>query len=361
MTDAVAPAASAAPALQNSNSSTQAQAQNSQRAPQAPDPKAASGNNPLARPSPDPANKKPTTEPTKASSAAPKDKPEGDTQAEQKEAAAERRRIKVKVDGQEQELDEEEVVRDYQSNKAAQKRFAEAAALRKEAEQIIKNWNGMREQYKSNPELALEHLKGLGVDVDAVARNRAIKKLEWDLMTPQERQAHEDRRFREEHEKRAATEKQTATERAAQEKRERDRTHIGKQIDTHLHQVFTENGYDPSNPIVATIGAHVGMHMMASLRSPEGPIDAREAHRRVLKDSIGVVNYLIKQNQGDPAKLKALFPELFKVSRAASVAEAKRNTPHYGPGNSPQAQTPSKKAEPMTFREAMQKEYGLNF
>ena len=63
----------------------------------------------------------------------------GETQAQ-----TQARLYKVTVDGQEMEVDEDELRRGYAHNKAAAKRMEEAAFTRKEAEQVIR-------LFKDNP------------------------------------------------------------------------------------------------------------------------------------------------------------------------------------------------------------------
>jgi len=67
---------------------------------------------------------------------------------EEKPAEPSGRRIKVKIDDEESELDEDEVIKGYQKAAASTKRFQEAAKLRKEAEEL-------KEQMLKNPFSAL--------------------------------------------------------------------------------------------------------------------------------------------------------------------------------------------------------------
>jgi len=98
--------------------------------------------------------------------------------------------------------------------------------------------------------------------------------------------------------------------------------------------------------------------MLASLRSQEGPINAQEAYRRFMRSHIGITNHFLRRYAPTPEKLKSIYPDLFKMSRAASISEVKPNVPSFAPGRAPQAQK-SSKPEPMTFREKMNKEYGI--
>src|SRR5437870_5570043 len=61
-----------------------------------------------------------------------------------KEKPAEPHQFKVKIDGVEQELTLSELQRGYGSNKAAQKKFAEAAEIQKTSQAIL-------DEFKKNP------------------------------------------------------------------------------------------------------------------------------------------------------------------------------------------------------------------
>ncbi|TXH10006.1 MAG: hypothetical protein E6R04_06535 [Spirochaetes bacterium] len=110
-----------------------------------------------------------------------------DTQAEaasqtaQDEAKAEaKRKLKVKIDGQVHEVDEDEVINDYGKGKAADKKFQEAAALRKEAVAFI-------EALKKDPISVLTNPK-LGVNMREVAETYLLAQLEDEMMDPRDRE-----------------------------------------------------------------------------------------------------------------------------------------------------------------------------
>lgn len=91
------------------------------------------------------------------------------------------RKWKVKVDGQELEVDEDELKRGYQKSKAAQKRFQEAAKLKKQADQIIQS-------LKSAPAKVLEKL---GVDVHKFAEDIILEEIELEKLTPEQKKIRE--------------------------------------------------------------------------------------------------------------------------------------------------------------------------
>ena len=94
------------------------------------------------------------------------------------------RLYKVTVDGQEMEVDEDELRRGYAHNKAAAKRMEEASMTRKEAEQVLRI-------FKENPR---EAFKILGHDARKFAEQLINDDLNEALMSPQEREMRDMKR-----------------------------------------------------------------------------------------------------------------------------------------------------------------------
>jgi hypothetical protein len=89
-----------------------------------------------------------------------------------------KRMYKVTVDGQDMEVDEDELRRGYAHNKAASKRMEEASMTRKEAEQVLRI-------FKENPK---EAFKMLGSDARKFAEQIINDELSEALLSPQERE-----------------------------------------------------------------------------------------------------------------------------------------------------------------------------
>lgn len=92
-----------------------------------------------------------------------------------------KRMFKVKVDDQEVEVDEEELLKGYQSSRASQKRFQEAAAQRKQVEELLKLG-------KSDPARVL---KELGVDLRQFTESQLQEFVADGLLTPEQRELKE--------------------------------------------------------------------------------------------------------------------------------------------------------------------------
>jgi hypothetical protein len=91
------------------------------------------------------------------------------------------RKLKLKLDGAETELPEDEVIRLAQQAKAGQKRFAEAHAIRQQAEEFIR-------RLKSDPASALAD-PNIGIDVKEFARQVVWDEIQEQTLTPEQKQA----------------------------------------------------------------------------------------------------------------------------------------------------------------------------
>lgn len=140
--------------------------------------------------------------PKAPASSAPKD--ETSTQAA-------KRLFKVKIDGQESEVDEDELLRGYQLRQASDKRFKEAMEKQKTVEEIL-------DILKKDPRKALTHPE-IGVDVRNFAESVLAEALEEELMDPKEKELRELRK------KLDAREKE-AKDREENERKTKEEAHI---------------------------------------------------------------------------------------------------------------------------------------
>lgn len=101
------------------------------------------------------------------------------------QAEAERmaRKYKVKVDGNEMEVDESELINNYQLSKAAQQRLQEGMQLRKQSEEFIR-------LLKTDPLKVLSH-PSIGIDAKKWAEEYLISEMKKDAQSPEERQLEE--------------------------------------------------------------------------------------------------------------------------------------------------------------------------
>jgi hypothetical protein len=96
---------------------------------------------------------------------------------------AEIRKMKLKIDGQETEMGEDEVIRYAQQGKAANQRFQEAAKMRKEAEDMVN-------LIKRDPRAVLEDPR-IGINFRELAEQYLSEQLKLEMMTPEQKKYHE--------------------------------------------------------------------------------------------------------------------------------------------------------------------------
>ena len=93
------------------------------------------------------------------------------------------RKYKVRVDGEDQEVGEDELINNYQLRKASDKRFQEGQQGRKQSEEFIR-------LLKTDPAKVLSH-PSVGMDVKKWAEEFLIGEMQRDMMTPEEKQMEE--------------------------------------------------------------------------------------------------------------------------------------------------------------------------
>lgn len=93
------------------------------------------------------------------------------------------KRYKVKVDGEDQEVDEQELIRNYQLRKASDKRFSEGQQMRKQSEEFIR-------LLKTDPKKVLAH-PSIGIDLKNFAEEYLMGELQQEMMSPEEKQLKE--------------------------------------------------------------------------------------------------------------------------------------------------------------------------
>jgi hypothetical protein len=184
------------------------------------------------------------------------------------------RKHKTKVDGKEVELDYDELTRGYGHTKAANARMQEAAEMRKAAEAAQKREKALMDSiygWKQDPTKAFEALEQLGIDVDSISHDRVLKKMAYEMMSEQEREAFDAKRELEKYKAREAKE--------AEERRKQELDTLKQQAATDLEQgilKFLEGNPNKVSPSL------VGRAIDAMIYAAEGgqEISIEEAFNR---------------------------------------------------------------------------------
>jgi hypothetical protein len=134
--------------------------------------------------------------------------------------AATARLFKVKVDGQELEVDEGELLRGYSHNRAASEKMRQASETRALAEQVLSI-------FKTDPKQAFAKL---GVDAKSFAEQVLQEHIEESSLSDEQKELRDLKRFRESIEQKEAREKEEQTTRAEQAFREQVATELQTNI-----------------------------------------------------------------------------------------------------------------------------------
>jgi hypothetical protein len=139
-------------------------------------------------------------------------------------SAAEKKKYKVKIDSEEMEVDEDELVRGYQLRKASDKKFAEANLARKQAEEFVR-------LLKTDPRKVLSH-PSIGIDLKKFAEEYLVEDLQQEMLSP------EQKKLKEYQAKLAKYEEQERTIKADQEKKAQEE--VKKKYQEGYHKQITE-------------------------------------------------------------------------------------------------------------------------
>lgn len=177
------------------------------------------------------------------------DQGQAEAKKEQAKALA---KFKVKVDGQELEVDENELKRSYAHAKAAAKRMEEAAEMRKSYQrqiQIAEGFEKWIDNVKTNPESLFALAEQLGLDVDDIAMRRAAERLKYEYMDDDQRRAYDNdrelRRYKDMEQRQLEAQRQQAEQAYLAKARE--------SVESEFVDFFTEQGVKPTPTMLARI------------------------------------------------------------------------------------------------------------
>lgn len=177
---------------------------------------------------------------------------------------------KLVIDGKEEELDYDDVLSYAQKAKASDKKFSQAAEMRKAVENFMENLQQGQDYDR------LVQIMGEQRAIEW-AEKLLLKKLEYDEMTPEQKRIFElEQRTKsfEEMEKKRKAEEENHQRMAA-------RNQAVQEIDTEIGEALQSLGRRPTPRLVARIAEQ----MLASLSSQDGKrMPANEAMKRVLSE-----------------------------------------------------------------------------
>lgn len=259
---------------------------------------------------------------------------------------AEIRKLKMKIDGKEEEITEEEAIVLAQKGKAADKRFQEAAAKQKEAEEVL-------EYIKQNPG---EALKKLGLDPRKFSEEYLVEQLKREAETP------EAKEIRETKEKLAAFEKKEAEREAAKKKADEEEAMSAKQRANAEKERQIIEKYDgiflaalqksglPKNAYTVSRMAEL---QRVNLKS-KGDFSADQLAKVVKEDYDAELKLRTSDMDGDKLieMLTAINPDILKKITKAQIAKLKGKQTFTAPTD---PTPPPSTEKPLTWREFTRK------
>jgi hypothetical protein len=191
-------------------------------------------------------------------------------------AETQARLFKVMVDGQETEVDEDELKRGYAHARAAAKRMEEAAMTRKEAEQVLKI-------LKENPKSAMQQL---GLNPREFAEMVINEELQEAILSPQEKELRDYKRQLEQYQR----SEREAREQYEREQREAEMNRYTQQIQEEIVKVLDTSGLPKTERTVGRIAYYMQAAMQAGFENvtPADVIDhVKRDYQFDLKQMLG--------------------------------------------------------------------------
>jgi hypothetical protein len=185
------------------------------------------------------------------------------------------RMYKVKVDGQEIEVDEEELKKGYSHSKAAEKRMQEASLSRKEAETVLR-------MFKESPRQAMQQL---GLDVRKLAEEVIQDELRDAMLTPEQKEL---RKYKGELERYQTSEKEA---RAQYEKQQQDAEmeRYTETIQNEIVQTLNTAGLPRTEKTISRIA----YYMQSALAAGFGNVTPDDVIEYVKKDYVTDIQSMV--------------------------------------------------------------------
>ncbi len=256
-----------------------------------------------------------------------------------KEAAKEAaRKFKVKVDGEELEIEEEELKRGYAHQKAANKLFQEGKMLRKQSEEYL---SMMRD-----PEKFFETAKKLGHDPRALAEKYLANQLEDELMDPK------DKRIRDLESQQALRDQEKENEKKKEEDKltQTLKTKFAKEYSDSFVAALQESNLPADKITVGEMAAYIGRAAAIGFK-----LSAKDAATLVEQDQELKAQKKFGKNADVKAIVKFLGPDNVEKIRVFLLEQLKNpeaglTTPsEQGPVR--ERRTPSRRMTPREWRE----------
>ena len=253
----------------------------------------------------------------------------GETTTTQAKEAA--RKLKVKIDGQEREMDEKDVIDGYQLRQVSDKK-------RSEAEKTMQEYTKLFEHLKKDP---IKFMKATGIDFDNLATSYLAKKAEEHMMDPKERELRQ-----------AKAEAEQYKKWVEEQKSHQEKTKKEQEISTHRQQIHSEiiqaieESKELGLPVDEELVIHIAQKMILQDKKQK-PLNAKESLTRAYESQQKYLKAMAAKMEGE-SLIKWLGEDVAMKIRKHDLAllKAKRAAMQ------PQAQSAVKPQEQKTAKEA---------
>lgn len=245
------------------------------------------------------------------------------------------RKHKVKIDDTEEEVDYDDLVKNYQKGKSADKRFQEAAMTRKQAERAVKEYEDFLHSAAQNPEMFFKHT---GKDAREWAEELLLRKIEWESLSPAEQKA----KMYDEQEERRRLEQEEHKKREENEKRRAYEEQAITEIDNEISEVLEKSGRKPTARTIYRIAEYVLNSIDETTGKPK--LAPAKALERVQKDYADDLRDHIGGMSAEEL-IAFLGPENVSKVHSHKINSLSPKVPSFPSGNRPQGKpsAPKKK------------------
>lgn len=250
------------------------------------------------------------------------------------------KKMKLKIDGKEQELPEDEVIRYAQQGKAANQRFEEASRMRKEAQDMVN-------LIKTNPMAVLNDPR-IGVNFRELAEQYLAEQLKQEMMTPEQKRVAEMEKQMKTYKDRDEQERTQAEQIQYQKMVE----HYAKEYETKITSALAENGI-PKTPFSAKRMAY----WIEKSEQNGMDVSPKDLARLVKEDF--EAEFKAMYDSADEDQLLALLGKNADKIRKADLKRLKNPTApvQQAPKAVKSSSTPTKKQTPDDFFKSLKKQY----
>jgi len=213
-----------------------------------------------------------------ANKAAPKEAPKPSVDMKAK--------LKAKVYDKEEEVTVEDLLKTYQKERAADEKFRRASEIERKYREMEAKHKEFEETITKNPWKLLEDR---GINADEVAERRLLQKMQWEMMSDEQKAAEKTRQENETLKAKAKwyEEQETLREKELAERQREDikLKHV-QEIDSTLSGALKERGMKPTPAVLES----VAQYMLAHLNSDGGKKDITP---------VEALDWVIKQSESD--------------------------------------------------------------